>query len=373
MRILTRILKAGGKTARMVKGMELGGDFCIICGSPPPLLHERMCESCLRQRTTLAEIPSTVQHQRCARCGLVEVQGRWIEIADDDLWEELTQRVLKVHEDVRNLNVVLSPQRVDERNTRLHLELIAEIHGMQMHEQHEILARMSNGVCLTCTRRAGNYFEATVQLRSAGRRLDEIELTEMRGSLNSLIAEMQPDPMFFITDEGPVQGGYDVVMGSKSLARTWGRRLMHRWGGQVKETNSVVGRKDGADLTRLTLLYRRPAYDVGDVVRWRDSLWRISSWSNDGAVLSKVEYSQRTGLSWRDLEKAQVLSRQRDHIVVELLNVDSSAGEFLDPRNWRTSIVRLPYDHQGYGSVRLAEVEGEWVALPRLNVDKEEE
>ena len=141
----------------------------------------------------------------------------------------------------------------------------------------------------------------------------------------------------------------------------------------MKETNSVVGRKDGADLTRLTLLYRRPAYDVGDVVRWRNSLWRISSWSNDGAVLSKIEYSQRTGLSWRDLEKAQVLSRQRDHIVVELLNVDSSAGEFLDPLNWRTSTVRLPYDHQGDGSVRLAEVEGEWVALPRLTVDKEEE
>ncbi|GIR66830.1 MAG: hypothetical protein CM15mP71_0560 [Candidatus Poseidoniales archaeon] len=43
-------------------------------------------------------------------------------------------------------------------------------------------ARMSNGVCLTCTRRAGNYFEATVQLRSSARRLSEEEFQTLRGN-----------------------------------------------------------------------------------------------------------------------------------------------------------------------------------------------
>ena len=372
MRYSTLILKGDSKTADVVKEMDLGGEFCIICGSTSPLVHERMCENCMRDRLNLAKVPKTVQHIRCARCGLVEVQNRWIELSEDELWEELVQRVLTVHQDVVGLNISLASERIDDRNTRLHLELFAEVHGVKMIEQHTIMARMSNGVCLTCTRKAGNYFEATVQLRSAGRRLEDSELQQMRASLDSLRAEMQPDPMFFVTKEGPVQGGYDIVLGSKGLARTWGRKLIQRWGGQVKETNSVVGRKDGVDLTRLTLLYRRPAFDVGDVVRWRDDLWRIASWSNDGALLSKISHSQRTGSSWRDLEKAQVVCRHSEQVVVELLSKDSSAGEFLDPSNWRTCTVRLPYDHQGEGSVRLARIDAEWLALPRLNVDEEE-
>ena len=353
--------------------MDLGGSFCIICGGPPPLLHERMCETCLRRRLQLVELPQTVQHFRCAHCGLVEMQGRWLEIPDDELWEELMQRVLKYHQNATNIGVSMEAEVIDERNTRLHLEISGQVHGLVLEEQHQVMARMSNGVCLTCTRVAGNYFEATGQLRSAGRRLDADELAVMRASLDEFLTDMPPDPMFFITKEGKVQGGFDIVLGSKSLARSWGRRLVQRWGGQLKETNSIVGRKDGVDLTRLTLLYRRPAFDVGDVIRWRDEVWRIGSWANDRALLHKVERAQRCGVKWRDLEKAQVLSRQSEHLNVDLLDRDSSAGEFLDPRNWRTAVVRLPYDHQGQGSLLITDVEGEWLALPALSIDQEEE
>ena len=38
----------------------------------------------------------------------------------------------------------------------------------------------------------------------------------------------------------------------KELARAWGRHLTKEYGGQVVETNSTVGRKDGIDVTRLT-------------------------------------------------------------------------------------------------------------------------
>ena len=100
---------------------------------------------------------------------------------------------------------------------------------------------MANGVCLTCTRRAGNYYEATVQLRSTGRKLSEEEFQNLRATLDTVKESLSDDPMFFITNEGPVTGGYDVVMGSKGLARAWGRHLTKEYGGQVVETNSTVG------------------------------------------------------------------------------------------------------------------------------------
>ena len=232
-------------------------------------------------------------------------------------------------------------------------------------------ARMSNGVCLTCTRRAGNYFEATVQLRSSARRLSEEEFQTLRATLDSVLAEMPDDPMFFITKEGPVTGGYDVVLGSKALARAWGRHLISQHGGQITTTTSVVGRKDGVDLTRLTLLYRKPGYELGDVVRWRGSLWRPSTWTGEGAILERIERRERTGATWRDLENANVVARLSEFVYADSINEDASVAEFLDPNDWKMTAVRLPFEHTPGRKLLLARIDGEWICLPRLGMDGE--
>jgi nonsense-mediated mRNA decay protein 3 len=351
------------------ESIDLGGDFCVVCGAEPPLYHERMCEQCTRIRSTIAKVPQHIQYFQCASCHLYDVGGRWVEVSIDDLQEELLNRNLQVDESASGLVTKITAEVTDDRNTILHLELTASIHGLRFEEQHVVTLRRSNGVCLTCTRRAGNYYVATVQLRSAGRRLSDDELEELRASLDEVIAGMSPDPMFFISSESEVQGGYDVILGSKGLARAWSRKLLRKWGGQCKETNSVVGHRDGADITRLTILYRRPGYDIGDVVRWRDILWRVSGWTGDGAVLARIEWIERCGASWRDMEKATVLCPLAKQYEVEMVTQDSSAGEFLNPDTWTPTTVRLPYDHSGGSTILVAKVEGDWVALPSLGID----
>jgi len=358
---------------RLGESIDLGGDFCVVCGAEPPLYHERMCEQCTRIRSTIAKVPQHIQYFQCASCHLYDVGGRWVEVSIDDLQEELLNRNLQVDESASGLVTKITAEVTDDRNTILHLELTASIHGLRFEEQHVVTLRRSNGVCLTCTRRAGNYYVATVQLRSAGRRLGDDELEELRTSLDEVIAGMSPDPMFFISSESEVQGGYDVILGSKGLARAWTRKLLRKWGGQCKETNSVVGHKDGADITRLTILYRRPGYDIGDVVRWRDILWRVSGWTGDGAVLARIEWIERCGASWRDMEKATVLCPLAEQYEVEMVTQDSSAGEFLNPDTWTPTTVRLPYDHSGGSTIRVAKVEGDWVALPNLSIDARDE
>ena len=89
-----------------------------------------------------------------------------------------------------------------------------------------MLLQTSNAVCPACARKAGSYFEATVQLRSAGRRLDDSELKQLRKTLDDMLDNMEPDSMFFVTKEGPVTGGWDLQLGSKAMAKNWGRRLV---------------------------------------------------------------------------------------------------------------------------------------------------
>jgi NMD protein affecting ribosome stability and mRNA decay len=311
---------------------SLGDDFCLVCGSPPPLFGERMCESCLRKRIHLAEVPENVPWVRCARCGIVEIQGKWVHFDDIDIWDELVQRHLKFHKDAEDVQLAVETRTVSDRHTLIYLQLEGVIEGLLFKEEHTMRARMANGVCLTCTRRAGNYFEATVQLRSSGRKLSEEEYVKLRATLDDVLKLLSDDPMFFITSEGQVTGGYDVVLGSKGLARSWGRHLVKEYGGQTVETNSTVGRKDGA-------------------------------------IVERVDRQERTGASWRDLESANVVSRMSEQVVVDLITQDSSVGEFLDPQTWIMASVRLPWDHQGEKIVRLSRVEGEWIALQKLALD----
>lgn len=339
--------------------------FCIACGAPPPLTSDRMCEACLRARTTFSEAPERIQQQRCAKCGMHEVEKRWVRIEDEELGELRLREHLGIVDGATAVAVDMAYQPIDERTARLHVTVEGQLEGHDFSGQHEVLLQTSNAVCPACTRKAGAYFEATLQLRSAGRRLSDEELKDLRGTLDELLDELESDPMFFVTKEGPVTGGWDLQLGSKALARTWARRLTRTFGGTTKETSTLVGIREGSEVTRLTLSYRKPAYSLGDVVRWKRENWLVSAWQKDGPTLRRLDRNERTGATWRDMEKTSVACRFDDQKVVDILNRDSSGAEVMDPTDYRVVTVALPYDDDGSGSdLRIAFIDDAWLALP---------
>ena len=272
---------------------------------------------------------------------------------------------LILEERAKKVAVDFSVQEIDQRTNRLHVEVTGTIDGYEFHDSHSPLLQTSNAVCTPCTRKDGDYFEATVQLRSAGRKLNEEELSSLRSTLDELLQSMEPNPMFFVSKEGPVTGGWDLQLGSKSLARTWGRKLTRSFGGSVKESSTVVGVNEGVEVTRLTLSYRKPAYSIGDVVRFKKSLWIVDSWQKVGPILRKVDRFERSGATWRDMESSSVECTRAEQNKVQVLNRDSSAAEFMDPSDYKVSTVALPYDDDGEAvELRIGFIDGEWVALP---------
>tara|TARA_B100000902_G_scaffold250501_1_gene237077 strand:- start:1631 stop:2515 length:885 start_codon:yes stop_codon:yes gene_type:complete len=281
-------------------------------------------------------------------------------IADLRIRENL---ILEVR--AKKISVDFSVQEIDQRTNRLHIEVSGTIDGYEFHDSHSTLLQTSNAVCTPCTRKDGDYFEATVQLRSAGRKLNEEELSDLRSTLDELLDSMEPNPMFFVSKEGPVTGGWDLQLGSKSLARTWGRKLTRSFGGSVKESSTVVGVNEGVEVTRLTLSYRKPAYSIGDVVRFKKSIWLVDSWQKDGPILRKVDRFERSGATWRDMESSSVVCARAEQSNVQILNRDSSGAEFMDPSDYKVSTVALPYDDDGEAiDLRVGFIDGGWLALP---------
>ena len=197
----------------------------------PPLFGDRMCEPCLRARTVLAKVPENVPWVRCARCGIVEIDGKWENTTEAEVWDELLHRNLVVHERAEDIQLGMEPVKVSDRHTLLHIQLEGVIDDLLFQEEHTMRARMANGVCLTCTRRAGNYFEATVQLRSSARRLSEDEFNRLRATLDDVLDKLSDDPMFFITNEGPRPA---------ATTSCWGAKGSPVHGGDTSSTNTAA-------------------------------------------------------------------------------------------------------------------------------------
>ena len=53
----------------------------------------------------------------------------------------------------------------------------------------------------------------------------------------------------------------------------------------------------------------------------------------------------------------------------QILNRDDSAAEFLDPSTWQMTSVRLPWDFDGGSQLRLAQLDGEFLALHDMALD----
>jgi nonsense-mediated mRNA decay protein 3 len=339
--------------------------FCIVCGDTTILSSNRLCEACFRKRVILSKIPKIIQQFRCPKCESYEIRGRWSTMEHEPLADLRIKDHLEVDDRAEDVNVEFELQVIDDRTNRVNLDVSGTIDNFFFANNFEILIQTSNAICTPCTRKDGAYFEAIVQLRSAGRKLSENELRELRGTLDEMLGGMEADPMFFVTQEGIVTGGWDLQLGSKSMARSWGRILTKTFGGTIKETSTVVGMRDGIEITRLTVSYRKPAYAVGDVVKLSNNLWLIDSWQKSGPIIRRLKFFQRSGASWRDMEKARIICPLSEQYVVDIMNRDSSAAEVMTPHDYTMATVALPYDNDIKSTkLRIAFIDDQWIALP---------
>ena len=197
--------------------------FALLVVQKRPLLLIDYVKNALEKEINLSTIPERIQQYRCPKCNKYEIGGRWSEIDNENLADLRIRENLKIYPESTEIDLGFSIEEIDNRSVRLHIGINGKIEGYLFQDNHTSLMQTSNAVCPACTRKAGSYFESIVQLRSAGRKLNSSEIKEVRNTLDDMLSEMEPDPMFFITSEGPVTGGWDMQLGSKAMARSWGK------------------------------------------------------------------------------------------------------------------------------------------------------
>ena len=273
----------------------------------------------------------------CKSCFSLKIPGTWLEFDTLDssvshfIKESITWNLGALKPDFN-----LSLKQLDPHKFRASIDCEGDYHGIILNNKIKTEIQIKFQVCQTCSRRAGGYYEAILQIRTKRKSILDVAVEMVYNQIDSAPSG------FFTTEAGAVRGGYDFQLSSTEKARSVSRDLMIKLGGHVTETNTLVGRKDGKDLLRHTFGVRLPSVAVSDYLFMDEKVWKVTRLDKRRAklVLISPPYNQKT-VEVDSLRNSPVLDAPLE---VQIVSHRMSEYQLLDPFTLKTVEATSPKD-----------------------------
>ena len=334
--------------------------FCVKCGKE--LEQEPvngLCLECYLDGRKLMKFPHHVDLQRCTNCDEYLIGDRWVAKSEDIAVEDAALGSMQLALDGELMAVGTHSIREDERNYKVEVEADINVSGVMVTEQDSTIVRVKNTVCKKCSRQLGNYYEATLQIRSGEKELsDSLRDETVRRVRDSVEQQSKTNRSLFITKVQEVRGGVDILLSSMSLAKGLAKDLTDAYGAETKESESLVGMTaDGIDMYRLTYLVRLPAYHVGDVVEHRSRPYLIKSLNKTGGRLIDLIDFRDTTVRKNELQAMHILAKYTDRQEAVVLTNSGNEIQVMHPSNYSTVDMKVPKDAEIGETVQTVQVE----------------
>ncbi len=333
--------------------------FCVECGKEGEL-YRGLCVECYLAKNVFVKIPKNIDVEVCAHCGARKKGKSWISYEGEDLIEKILIENSKSHKDVTDFDVHIKSESEDENNVIVSVITHSNVLGLKAEEEHDIRIRIKRVVCDECSKQHGGYWEAKVQLRGSKRGLSDEDLEKAVELVDSIVVSREKkDKSAFVTKVEEIHNGLDFYLGSKSLGKAISKGLANEFGGEVKGSHKLVGKKDGKDVYRTTYAVRVLDFRLGDFIQLDRKVMKLLSLSANKILLRALETGEKTSIKPEELENAKLLGGKE--IITEMVVVSKSEKEIqvLDPETLKTVDVLLP---------RNLEVKGESVKVVKSEV-----
>jgi len=181
-------------------------------------------------------------------CGRVKYKNHWFRDLDDIL-DSVLEDNLVVPEQINTLEFELMDYAADKNTLKVRFNYKGRYLDETFSREIEGSIGFRGGNCPFCGKIAGGYFECTLQLRIA--------------DPPHLFKDINPD---MVSKMEKVRGGVDVYLISSDYAN----QLMKQYRGMgffVKDSYTLMGKKEGKDVYRSTISVKEPAFGVGDFIK----------------------------------------------------------------------------------------------------------
>ncbi len=235
--------------------------FCPRCGKNTDELFDSLCRECFAHTIQLLQPESMrVTVRMCRNCGAYFI-GRERTSIEDVVVQLVTREIKRRYSpdldwcrvEVRDVDIGADKNGRRARRAKVGVNASAEIRGVRVEQRGDIEVAIKTGCCERCSRIAGGYYAAIVQVRAHNRLPTDHELvTASRIAYASLKGED------FVSRERLLREGLDIYVSSMECGRRISRAIVKQFGGNFSESRRLYGRKDGRNIYRVSFAVRLP-------------------------------------------------------------------------------------------------------------------
>ncbi len=239
-----------------------GGEFCVVCGRTGAPLTDGVCAECAAARTELLRVPGRGVVTICPTCGARKVGAHWEGSGRSGVLtgQDLDPLVV-VHPEVAIRSIGWEETQASALLHQFHGAARARFRGSERTIEFDLTVKVEHRTCPACSRRSGRYYTAVLQLRGleeGPREKAEARRTRLDAQWTRLLRDAREDWKQAIGWREPLPEGWDVFVVDTLAARSMARLAKQKFGARLKESATLVGRKDGTDLYRVTFCVRLP-------------------------------------------------------------------------------------------------------------------
>jgi len=343
--------------------------FCVECGKEEQIYKNGVCLCCYLKQTQFSRGPAVIDIFLCPRCGSYKYKNTWLLEPFSDVLKRHVKDGFHISPELQQPQIETECKEQD-RIFSCMVSITGSVGDQTVMEQHPLTVRIKRVTCDICSRAAGGYYEAILQIRSDQRTFSKPELAALRETVEHLVGQQQDSGKrgLFITDFEEKREGLDFFLSDKGTAFSIAKKIQEQYGGEFKQSASTAGMKDSRQLFRMTYLVRIPAYRTGDFFCVQDAFYYISS--IHGTRVRAIELS-----SWKEkifegsgIQPSTILGGKE--LIKEMIVVSQSKHEIqlMDQKTYQTIDIRKP---QGFSTtsqtVSVVKLEGQIFLLPSVD------
>jgi len=219
--------------------------FCPVCGKEVKSFYgdeKEMCGECFLERNRLLDIPNEASIEICEECGRMKQDGKWHErFTDEDRIDLFFSRFRDEDTDIE--------YGIEKHGENLKVGYTVSKNGLE--DSEAVLIEFSEDTCRDCKGFEGAFTKSKIQIRGK----DIGEISDLIDKRSQNLEEKNHDD--FVVDKREVEGGLDYILSTEHMCRHILDTVTKRFDLEVSRSYQLIGKQDGKDLYRNTVLLRK--------------------------------------------------------------------------------------------------------------------
>jgi nonsense-mediated mRNA decay protein 3 len=248
--------------------------FCPKCGVE--IESGTFCSNCKNNK--IIELNKNLMKNLlvCEECYKIRFRNSWKN--SENLSKDISNLIkdeLKKQFDLKQVKINVKiedgiEERLEYAKNKINETAKISLKKNDLVEEHNLNFTIVKEVCSNCSKKNTEYFEGILQIRNPDEDILEFLNHELYRAEEKLI---------FVTNVEKVKNGFDYYITSKKHITRIAQSLQSQFGGTVKVSEQLFSHDSlrSKDIFRINVLYNCPDTKKGDVIKYNDKIYLVTS------------------------------------------------------------------------------------------------